>query len=93
MLSRIADEQPAAFEYGFAGTCTSLGRRAAIVQFGRKDDTPVNAYLAGRLAAPLKELICRGRSGVCAARPANPDRRSGSRVGRGPGWPSWSQKP
>ncbi|MBB2773376.1 MULTISPECIES: NAD(P)/FAD-dependent oxidoreductase [Mycolicibacterium] len=60
VLSRIADEQPAVFEYGFAGTCTSLGRRAAIVQFGRRDDTPVDAYLAGRLAAPLKELICRG---------------------------------
>ena len=60
VLSRISDEQPAVFEYGFAGTCTSLGRRAAIVQFGRRDDTPVDAYLAGRLAAPLKELICRG---------------------------------
>jgi NADH dehydrogenase len=60
VLSRIAGDEPAVFEYGLPGTCTSLGRRAAIVQFGRQDDTPVDVYLGGRIAAPLKELIVKG---------------------------------
>jgi NADH dehydrogenase len=60
VLSRIAGTQPAVLEYGIPGSCTSLGRRAAIVQFGHQDDTPVNLYLGGRLAAPLKELIVKG---------------------------------
>ena len=61
VLSRIAGEQPAMFDYGFAGnSCTSLGRRHAIVQLGRTDNTPVNAYLGGRMAAKVKEAICKG---------------------------------
>ncbi len=48
-------------EYGLTGnSCTSLGRRAGIVQFGRSDNTQINAYLGGRAGATLKELICRG---------------------------------
>jgi NADH dehydrogenase len=60
VLSRIAGNEPAVFEYRFAGSCTSLGRRAGIVQFGRKDDTAINFYLGGRVAAELKEAICKG---------------------------------
>lgn len=61
VLSRIAGTEPAVLEYGFAGnSCTSLGRRGGIVQFGRNDNTPLNAYLGGRLAAKLKEAICKG---------------------------------
>ncbi|KUI29394.1 pyridine nucleotide-disulfide oxidoreductase [Mycobacterium sp. IS-1496] len=60
VLSRIAGTEPAVFEYGFAGTCTSLGRRTGIVQFGRRDDTPVDVYVGGRIAAVLKEIICKG---------------------------------
>jgi NADH:ubiquinone reductase (H+-translocating) len=60
VLSRIAGESPARFEYGFAGACISLGRRRGILQFARKDDTAVNVYLSGRLTARLKEAICKG---------------------------------
>jgi NADH:ubiquinone reductase (H+-translocating) len=60
VLSRIAGTAPARFEYGFAGTCISLGRRAATLQFTRKDDTPVNFYIGGRLTAKVKEAICKG---------------------------------
>jgi NADH dehydrogenase len=60
VLSRIAGREPAVFEYRFAGSCTSLGRRAGIVQFGRKDDTAINFYLGGGVAAKLKEAICKG---------------------------------
>ncbi|MDZ4264363.1 MAG: FAD-dependent oxidoreductase [Mycobacterium sp.] len=61
VLSRIAGAEPAVLEYGFAGnSCTSLGRRAGILQFGRSDNTQINAYLGGRVAAAVKEMICRG---------------------------------
>jgi NADH dehydrogenase len=60
VLSRIADETPARFEYALVGACISLGRRRGIVQFARKDDSAVNAYLSGRMTAKLKEGICRG---------------------------------
>ena len=60
VLSRIAGTEPAVVDQAFVGSCISLGRRAATVQFARKDDSPVNFYLGGRLAASLKEAICKG---------------------------------
>jgi NADH dehydrogenase len=60
VLSRIAGTTPAVFEYALPGTCTSLGRRAGILQLGHKDDTPVNVFIGGRLGARVKEAICRG---------------------------------
>ncbi len=60
LLSRIAGTEPAVVDQAFVGSCISLGRRAATVQFARKDDTAVNFYLGGRLAASLKEAICKG---------------------------------
>ena len=44
----------------FLGSCISLGRRAAVLQIARKDDTPVNFYFGGRLARKLKEAVCKG---------------------------------
>jgi NADH dehydrogenase len=60
VLSHIAGTTPAMFDYGFAGSCISLGRRTGILQFARKDDTSVNFYFSGRVAAKLKEAICKG---------------------------------
>ena len=55
VLSRIAGTQPAPLDLAFVGSCVSLGRRAAVAQFTRKDDTPVNFYLGGRIGASIKE--------------------------------------
>ncbi|KUI20224.1 pyridine nucleotide-disulfide oxidoreductase [Mycobacterium sp. GA-1285] len=60
VLSRVAGTTPVEFEYAYAGSCISLGRRAATVQFTRKDDTPVNVYFAGRAVATFKEAVCKG---------------------------------
>jgi NADH dehydrogenase len=60
VLSRIAGTDPATFDYAYAGQCISLGRRTGILQLTRKDDSPVNVFVAGRLAAGLKEAICKG---------------------------------
>ncbi|VEG39026.1 NADH dehydrogenase, FAD-containing subunit [Mycolicibacterium flavescens] len=60
VLSRIAGTTPAAFEYAYAGSCISLGRRTATLQFTRKDDTTVDVYFAGRAVAKFKEAVCKG---------------------------------
>jgi NADH dehydrogenase len=60
VLSRIAGTDPATFDYAYAGQCISLGRGTGILQLTRKDDSPVNVFVAGRLAARLKEGICKG---------------------------------
>jgi NADH dehydrogenase FAD-containing subunit len=59
VLSRIAGQQPAPVEVGFAGQCVSLGRRAGIFQVSRRDDAATRYFLGGRPGARLKELICR----------------------------------
>ncbi|CAM4436653.1 FAD-dependent oxidoreductase [Nocardia ninae] len=59
VLSRIADQQPAPINLGFAGQCLSLGRRAGLFQFAANDDTATKFHLAGGPAAKLKEFVCR----------------------------------
>jgi NADH dehydrogenase len=60
VLSRIAGSAPAQLNQAFAGQCISLGRKHATVQLAHLDDTPVNAYLGGRVAASVKEAVCKG---------------------------------
>ncbi|MFE3954576.1 NAD(P)/FAD-dependent oxidoreductase [Nocardia sp. NPDC059091] len=55
ILAGISGVRPAVLDLAFLGSNVSLGRRAGIVQFARKDDTAVNAYLGGRIGAPIKE--------------------------------------
>jgi NADH:ubiquinone reductase (H+-translocating) len=59
VLSRIAGTKPAALNQAFGGQCISLGRAYATFQIARTDDTPVNAVVGGRIAASLKEAICK----------------------------------
>lgn len=58
VLSRIADEQSAPLDLEFFGQCISLGRRAGIFQFARRDDTATGFHLGGRTGAKLKEFVC-----------------------------------
>lgn len=60
VLSRISGTEPAVINQAFLGSNVSLGRRAAVIQWARKDDTPLNFYTGGRLGAALKEAICKG---------------------------------
>lgn len=59
VLSRIAGTEPAVIDLAFTGSCVSLGRRAGLRQFARKDDTAVNFYFDGRMGAAYKELTCK----------------------------------
>jgi NADH:ubiquinone reductase (H+-translocating) len=60
VLSRIAGTTPTALSQAFVGQCISLGRSSATFQLARTDDTPVNAVISGRIAASIKEMICKG---------------------------------
>ncbi|GAB3435506.1 NAD(P)/FAD-dependent oxidoreductase [Actinophytocola sediminis] len=78
VLSRIAETVPRAINLAFVGSCVSLGRRAGVRQFARKDDTSMNVYFGGRIGAAYKELTC--KLGVLKIR------REASRPGSLP-WP------
>lgn len=60
VLSRIAGTEPATVNQAFTGQCISLGRRAATIQLAHLDDRVLPLYLGGRLAAGIKEAVCKG---------------------------------
>ncbi|MGW4525460.1 NAD(P)/FAD-dependent oxidoreductase [Amycolatopsis sp. NPDC004378] len=76
VLSRIAGTRPAPADVGFAGVCLSLGRRAGVFQFARRDDTAVRFHLGGRLGAKVKELVCRGTVKQLAGEARKPGARN-----------------
>ncbi|WP_024442528.1 NAD(P)/FAD-dependent oxidoreductase [Mycobacterium sp. UM_WGJ] len=59
VLARIAGTSPVALDQAFAAQCISVGRDAATVQLSRRDDTPIKAFVGGRLGAVVKEAICK----------------------------------
>ncbi|EID10149.1 dehydrogenase [Mycobacterium xenopi RIVM700367] len=60
VLARIAGTEPKVLNQAFVGQCVSLGRKHATFQLARLDDTPINAVIGGRIAAAIKETVCRG---------------------------------
>ena len=60
VLSRIAGTAPAVVNQAFVGQCISLGRGHGTIQLARTDDTPVNVVVGGRIAAAIKEAVCKG---------------------------------
>jgi NADH dehydrogenase FAD-containing subunit len=60
VLSRIAGTEPAALNQAFTGQCISLGRRAGLIQLAHLDDRAMRLHVAGRVAASVKEAVCKG---------------------------------
>lgn len=60
VLSRIAGTEPAVINQAFTGQCISLGRGAATIQVAHLDDRVMPLYLGGRVAATVKEAVCKG---------------------------------
>jgi len=60
VLSRIAGTEPAVLDQAFVAQCVSLGRSGATLQFTYADDAPRRLYIGGRIAAAIKEFICKG---------------------------------
>lgn len=59
VLSRIGGAEPDVLNQAFIGQCISIGRKHGIFQVARRDDTPVNVVISGRVGAPIKEAVCR----------------------------------
>ncbi|OBK23069.1 pyridine nucleotide-disulfide oxidoreductase [Mycobacterium asiaticum] len=60
VLSRLAGTTPAPLNQAFTGQCISVGRSYGTIQLARTDDTPIKLYIGGRMAATIKELVCKG---------------------------------
>ncbi|CAM2867005.1 FAD-dependent oxidoreductase [Mycobacterium intermedium] len=60
VLSRIAGTTPAVLNQAFVGQCISVGRTYGTIQLAHLDDTPANAIIGGRVAASIKEAVCKG---------------------------------
>lgn len=60
VLSRLAGTEPAVINQAFTGQCISLGRTAATIQLAHLDDRVLPMYLGGRIAATVKEAVCKG---------------------------------
>ncbi|KAA0092710.1 FAD-dependent oxidoreductase [Mycolicibacterium sp. P1-18] len=74
VLSRIAGDEPAAVNQAFTGQCVSLGRKAGVIQLAHRDDRPTPLFVGGRVAASIKEAVCRGtvwQLGVEARKPGS----------------------
>jgi len=55
----VAGDEPRRFRFGYRFQCVSLGRRRGVVQRVDGRDRPLDTVYTGRLAAMVKELICR----------------------------------
>ena len=91
VLARLAGSVPAPVSIGFVGQCISLGRRRGLMNFARRDDSPVVGRVRGVPGAKLKELICRTTVSALAKESRKPgstpvlkDRSRAARVGVGP---------
>lgn len=59
IAARLRGQVVQPFRFGFAAQCVSLGRRDAVVQFVRHDDSPTDRIFTGWLGATVKELVCK----------------------------------
>ena len=59
VLDRIAGANPKPIDQGFVVQNISIGRRGATIQFTRRDDTARRSYVGGRVAALIKEAVCK----------------------------------
>lgn len=57
IVRTLEGKQPKPFRFGFYHTPVSLGRRDAVIQFTRPDNSPRRVYMTGRPAAWYKETV------------------------------------
>jgi NADH dehydrogenase FAD-containing subunit len=59
VAARVLGRPEAAFRFADVGLCLSLGRRDGLFQIASRDGTPRERVITGRLAAWVKEQVCR----------------------------------
>ncbi|MEU4678609.1 FAD-dependent oxidoreductase [Micromonospora sp. NPDC023737] len=57
IVRELDGKRPRPFRFGYLHTPVSLGRRDAVVQFTRPDDSPKRLFLSGRTAVWYKETV------------------------------------
>ncbi|MEV0697860.1 hypothetical protein AB0I53_08065 [Saccharopolyspora sp. NPDC050389] len=70
VLALIRGQEPGSLSVGLGGQAVSLGRRAALIQAARADDSPRRFMLSGRPAAVVKEFVCRSTVASIRRKPA-----------------------
>jgi len=60
LLARLDGAAPANLNPASVGQCISVGRRAGTIQMSHFNDVALPAHIGGRLAATIKEQVCRG---------------------------------
>ncbi|MEV4569815.1 FAD-dependent oxidoreductase [Nonomuraea sp. NPDC049419] len=84
---RLRGRKPRPFRFGYLHQPVSLGRRDAVIQFTRPDDTPGRWYLTGRAAVAYKEAVTSSPATIYRVSrwltiPARMLSRTGARAGR-----------
>lgn len=72
ILSRIAGTEPKVVDQAFTGQCISLGRRGATIQLAHLDDRVLPLFVGGRVAAAIKEAVCKATVAVLAREARKP---------------------
>ncbi|UFS94812.1 NAD(P)/FAD-dependent oxidoreductase [Nocardia huaxiensis] len=72
VLSRIDGEQPETLNQLLVGQGLSLGREGGLVQLAHRNDVALWFHLDGRLAAKVKEYVCRSTVEYLAGEGAKP---------------------
>ena len=57
IAARLAGKNPPPFRFRYIHECISLGRKRAVVQFLKRDETPKKSILTGWLAMRYKEIV------------------------------------
>jgi NADH dehydrogenase len=60
VLAHIAGTKPAEISQGFIAQCLSIGRGRGVIQLVHNDDTPRLIFFPGRIAAVVKNQVCKG---------------------------------
>jgi hypothetical protein len=55
----LHDQPQKPLHFSYILRCISLGRHDGLIQLVKSDDTPRNTVFTGRLAAFVKERVCR----------------------------------
>lgn len=60
VLAHLDGTEAKPVDQAFAGQCVSIGRSYGTIQISHADDSPRRAYIGGRIAASIKEMVCKG---------------------------------
>ncbi|RAU93526.1 FAD-dependent oxidoreductase [Mycobacterium colombiense] len=60
LLARVEGREPADINPASVGQCISLGRHAGTIQMSHFNDQALPMHIGGRLAATIKESVCKG---------------------------------